>query len=301
MQHQNRQLQGRFVIALGISLLVFIAELGGGWWTGSLALLSDSAHVFLDVFALALSYVALRAAALPADARHTYGWHRFEVFAALANGLTLFAITIAIFYEAWERVQKPRPIHSAEMLVIATVGFAASLATARVLGEHHDDDLNARSAFLHVVGDALASLGVIVGGIVMLATGWYAIDPLISAFIGAIIVVGSWRVLRSSLHILFEGTPEGIAIREMAAAMSQGENVLDVHDLHLWSICSGYPALSAHVLVADSSCEATTAQMGTLKQALLERFGIRHTTIQLETTNCGQGVVVSEHGPTGLC
>ena len=296
MIHANPQLEHRFILALGISILVFIAELGGGWWTGSLALLSDSAHVFLDVFALALSYVALRAASLPADDRHTYGWHRFEVFAALANGLTLFAITIAIFYEAWERLQNPTPIHSAEMLVIATVGLVASLATARLLGEHHVDDLNARSAFLHVVGDALASLGVIVGGVVMLATGWYAIDPLISAFIGAIIVVGSWRVLRSSLHILFEGTPEGIAIRDVAEAMSQGEDVLDVHDLHLWSICSGYPALSAHVLVADTACQETTAQMGTLKQTLAERFGIRHTTIQFETTNCGQGTVVCQNG-----
>ena len=170
MNHSNPQLESRFLAALGISLLVFLAELIGGWWTGSLALLSDSAHVFLDVFALGLSYIALRVAALPADDRHTYGWHRLEVFAALANGVTLLAITLAIFYEAWGRLQNPAPIHSAEMLVIATVGLVASLATARVL-EHHDD-LNTRSAFLHVVGDALASLGVIVGGVVMLLTGW---------------------------------------------------------------------------------------------------------------------------------
>ncbi len=299
MQHENRQLENRFVIALGISVLVFLAELLGGWWTGSLALLSDSAHVFLDVFALALSYVALRAALLPADDRHTYGWHRLEVFAALANGITLLAITIAIFYEAWERLQNPTPIHSAEMLIIATVGLIASLATARVLGEHHDDDLNTRSAFLHVLGDALASLGVIVGGVVMLLTGWYALDPLISAFIGAIIVIGSWRVLRSSLHILFEGTPEGIAVRDVAEAMGQVSGVLDVHDLHLWSICSGYPALSAHVRVGDTACEATTAELETLKHTLAERFGIQHTTIQFETTNCGQGTVVCENGANG--
>jgi cobalt-zinc-cadmium efflux system protein len=298
MYHANPQLEKRFVIALGISVLVFLAELIGGWWTGSLALLSDSAHVFLDVFALALSYVALRVASLPADDRHTYGWHRLEVFAALANGVTLLAITIAIFYEAWERLQNPTPIHSAEMLIVATVGLVASLATARVLGEHHADDLNVRSAFLHVLGDALASLGVIVGGLVMLLTRWYALDPLISAFIGAIIVIGSWRVLRSSLHILFEGTPEGIAIRDVAEAMGQVKGVLDVHDLHLWSICSGYPALSAHVLIGDPACEATTAQMGTLKQTLMERFGIYHTTIQFETANCGQGSVVCENGST---
>ncbi|HEX7594210.1 MAG TPA: cation diffusion facilitator family transporter [Anaerolineae bacterium] len=292
MNHTNPQLERRFILALLISIVIFLAELVGGWWTGSLALLSDSAHVFLDVFALALSYVALRVAALPADDRHTYGWHRVEVFAALTNGITLLGITVAIFYEAWERLQNPTPIHSGEMLVIAIIGLVANLVTARLLHEHDHADLNTRSAFLHVVGDALASLGVIVGGIVMLMTGWYAIDPLISAFIGLIIVTGSWRVLRSSLHILFEGAPEGIAIGDVAQAMGNVAGVQEVHDLHLWSICSGYPALSAHILVADAACETTTTQMVSLKQTLAERFNIQHTTIQFETANCGQGTVV---------
>ncbi len=299
MIHSNTQLEQRFIVALAISVLVFLTELVGGWWTGSLALLSDSAHVFLDVFALGLSYVALRAASLPADDRHTYGWHRLEVFAALANGMALLGITAAIFYEGWERLQNPTPIHSAEMLVIASVGLVANLLTARLLHDHHDD-LNARSAFLHVVGDALASVGVIGGGILMLTTGWYVIDPLISAFIGLIILAGSWQVLRSSLHILFEGTPEGIAISDVAQAMGNRAGVLDVHDLHLWSICSGYPALSAHVRVVDASCDATATQMATLKQTLAERFNIQHTTIQFEVANCGQGTVVCRND-SGLC
>jgi cobalt-zinc-cadmium efflux system protein len=238
----------------------------------------------------------MRASALPADDRHTYGWHRLEVFAALANGVTLLGITTAILYEAWERLQNPTPIHSAEMLTIAVIGLIANLFTARLLDEHHHDDLNVRSAFLHVLGDALASVGVIVGGIVMMLTGWYIVDPLISVFIGVIVLAGSWRVLRSSLHILFEGTPEGIAVRDVARAMSQVTGVQEVHDLHLWSICSGYPALSAHVLVADAACDVTTVQMGWLKQTLAERFGIQHTTIQFETANCGQGTIVSKSG-----
>lgn len=295
MNHANTRLEQRFLIALALSALIFVAELVGGFWTGSLALLSDSAHVFLDVFALALSYIAMRVSALPADDRHTYGWHRLEVFAALANGVTLLAITLAIFYEAWERLHNPAPIHSVEMLTIAVIGLVANLGVARLLHEHHDD-LNTRSAFLHVIGDALASLGVIAGGIVIMLTGWYIVDPLISVFIGVIILAGSWRVLRSSLHILFEGTPEGIAIREVADAMGKVNGVLDVHDLHLWSICSGYPALSAHVLVANASCEAATAQLETLRQTLAERFKIQHTTIQFETTNCGQGTVVCQNG-----
>jgi len=295
MNHTNTQLERRFLIALAISLLVFVAELVGGWWTGSLALLSDSAHVFLDFFALALSYIAMRASALPADDRHTYGWHRLEVFAALTNGVTLLGITAAILFEAWERLQNPTPIHSVEMLTIAVIGLVANLGVARLLHEHHDD-LNTRSAFLHVIGDALASLGVIAGGIVIMLTGWYVVDPLISVFIGVIILAGSWRVLRSSLHILFEGTPEGIAVHDVAQAMAQVAGVQEIHDLHLWSICSGYPALSAHVLVANAACETTTTQMAALKQTLAEKFNIQHTTIQFETANCGQGTVVCTNG-----
>jgi len=294
MSHSNPQLAHRFVLALAISLLVFLVEFVGGLWTGSLSLLSDSAHVFLDFFALGLSYIALRVAALPPDDRHTYGWHRLEVFAALANAMTLLGVTIAIFYEAWERLGSPTPIHSVEMLLIAVVGLGANLATARLLHEHRGD-LNTRSAFLHVVGDALASVGVIAGGIVIWLTGWYVVDPLISALIGVIILAGSWRLLRSSLHILFEGTPEGITIGDVAQVMGTVPGVLEVHDLHLWSICSGYPALSAHVLVA----EARTAQMSALKQTLAERFGIQHTTIQFETTNCGQGTTVWQNGSQG--
>lgn len=284
------------MLALAISTLLFGAELVGGLWTGSLALLSDSAHVLLDVFALGLSYIALRAAALPPDDRHTYGWHRLEVFAALANGVTLLGITAAIFYEAWGRLQNPTPIRSGEMLVIAVVALVANLFTARLLHDHHGD-LNTRSAFLHVVGDALASLAVILGGILILAAGWYFVDPLVSAFIGLIIVVSSWRVLRSSLHILFEGTPEGIPVADVAQAMGTVSGVLDVHDLHLWSICSGYPALSAHVRVASASLDETTKQMTALRRALARRFGIRHVTIQFEMADCGQGTIACQNDP----
>ena len=294
MVHTNLQLERHFVLVLAISAFVFGAEFVGGWWTGSLALLSDSAHVLLDVFALALSYTALRVAALPADDRHTYGWHRLEVLAAFANGVALLAITAAIFRETWERLNNPTPIHSAAMLVIAMVGLVANLVAARLLNDHHGD-LNTRSAFFHVLGDALASLGVIVGGLLIVATGWYIVDPLISAFIGAIILAGSWRVLRGSLHILFEGTPEGISVAAVAQTMGAVSGVLDVHDLHLWSICSGYPALSAHVQVSDASCDVTATQLAALKQALAERFGIQHATIQFELANCGQGTVACQN------
>jgi cobalt-zinc-cadmium efflux system protein len=219
VHHALQTLQHRFVLSLGISALIFVVELAGGFWTGSLALLSDSAHVFLDFFALAFSSIALRVASLPADDRHTFGWHRLEVFAGLANGITLFAITIAILYEAWQRIHTPIAVHSSEMLVIAVVGLIANLITAHLLKEHHQHDLNVHSAFLHVVGDALSSVGVIIGGIIMLFTGWVIIDPIISMLICIFLFVGSWRLLRSSLHILFEGTPEGISLSEVVRAI----------------------------------------------------------------------------------
>jgi cobalt-zinc-cadmium efflux system protein len=287
LNHANQILQRRFALSLGISAFIFIAEFAGGFWTGSLALLSDSAHVFLDFFALALSYIALRVSTLPADDRHTYGWHRLEVFAGLTNGITLLAVTIAIFYEAWHRIQIPLAVQSGELLVIAVVGLIANLITAYLLKGHHQHDLNVHSAFLHVVGDALSSVGVIIGGITMLFTGWTIIDPIISVLICIFLFVGSWRVLRSSLHILFEGTPEGISLSEVARALADVDGVRNVHDLHIWSICSGYPALSVHIC-ADFD-DTSHERMSAIKNILQNRFGIEHTTIQFESVNCGQG------------
>jgi len=287
MNHANQTLQHRFVLSLGISALIFVAELLGGLWTGSLALLSDSAHVFLDFFALAFSYIALRVSTLPADDRHTFGWHRLEVFAGLANGITLFAVTITIFYEAWQRIKSPIAVHSAEMLTIAIVGLIANLITAQLLKEHHQHDLNIHSAFLHVVGDALSSVGVIIGGLIMLFTGWVIIDPILSVMICIFLFIGSWRVLRSSVHILFEGTPEGISLSEVARAIGEIDGVRDVHDLHIWSICSGYPALSVHVCADFDG--TTTERLSAIKKLLQDQFGIEHTTIQIDSVNCGQG------------
>jgi cobalt-zinc-cadmium efflux system protein len=287
MNHSSQTLQYRFALSLGISALIFIVELAGGFWTGSLALLSDSAHVFLDFFALTLSYIALRVSTLPADDRHTYGWHRLEVFAGLANGITLFAVTITIFYEAWQRIKSPIVVHSTEMLLIAVIGLIANLITAQLLKEHHQHDLNVQSAFLHVIGDALSSVGVIIGGVVMLLTGWSIIDPIISVMICIFLFAGSWRVLRSSIHILFEGTPENISLSAVALAIGEIDGVCDVHDLHIWSICSGYSALSVHVCANFD--ETTVERLSTIKKLLQERFGIEHTTIQIESVNCGQG------------
>ena len=302
--HPNKAIENRFVLSMLLTFAILIAEVVGGFWTGSLALLSDAAHVFMDVFALGLSYLALRLSSLPADDRHTYGFHRLEVVAALINGVTLGAIAIEIFSESWHRWFNPQPVKSVEMLVIAVIGLVVNLVVAFVLGGHeheHDhegedgaesheeaEDLNVRSAFLHVVGDAVSSVGVIVAAGVIWFTGWEWVDPLMSVFIGIIIVLSSWRVLKSSLHILVEGVPEHLSVEKIGQSMAGVSGVQDVHDLHVWSICSGHVALSAHIITADQTITDGNGIMTELK-ARLRQFGIEHTTIQFECAACGQG------------
>ena len=293
-------------LSIALTTLILVAEVVGGIWTGSLALLSDAAHVFMDVFALTLSFVALRLSALPPNDRHTYGYHRLEVLAALINGVTLGVIAIGIFWEAAARWNAPEPIKSSEMLVIAVIGLVVNLVVAFVLGGHHheeneadhaheQEDMNVRSAFLHVVGDAISSVGVILAAGVIWFTGWYWADPLASVVIGAIILLGSWRVLRPTLHLLMEGVPEGLDLARIEAALTALPEIRAIHDLHVWSLCAGHVALSAHMVVDDQELGRTTTLMNAIKRCLTEQFGIWHTTIQLEYTACGQGCCV--HAP----
>ena len=277
--HPNNGVEKRFLISIVLTALILVAEIIGGLWTGSLALLSDAAHVFMDIFALGLSFLALRLSALPADDRHTYGYHRLEVLAALANGLTLGVIAIGIFSEAIQRWQNPEPIKSTEMLVIAVIGLVVNLVVAFVLGGHdhdHDEaahgreDVNVKSAFLHVVGDAVSSVGVIVAAVLIGLTGAPWIDPLMSVLIGVIILLSSGRVLKSSLHILVEGVPEGLSVTQVSQAMADVMGVAEVHDLHVWSLCSGHVALSAHVVVSDQLLRDTGPVMNELKAALAD-------------------------------
>jgi len=296
MTRDTHHTEHRFLLSLALTGLILIAEVVGGLLTGSLALLSDAAHIFLDILALAMSYIALRVAALPPDDRHTYGFHRWQVIAALANGATLILVAFGIFREAWARFREPAPVLAGPMLAVAVAGLLVNLIVILVLRQHHHDDLNVRSAFLHVVGDALSSLGVIAAGIIMLLTGWTVADPIVSALIGLVILLGSGRVLRESLHILVEGTPTGISATQVAQAMSEAAGVEGVHDLHIWTVSPGYVALSAHVVLADQSLTEAERIREALRQILGERFGIHHTTVQLECGHCGQCLVTSWNG-----
>jgi cobalt-zinc-cadmium efflux system protein len=283
--HLRGHLQGKFRIAVGLTLAILFAEVIGGILTNSLALLSDAAHVFADVFALVLSWVAIYLTTLPASNRRTYGYHRTEVFAAFINGASLIVIAVWIFYEAILRLMNPEPVKSLPMLIVAAVGLLVNIIVALIFMRESHDNLNVKSAFLHVLGDALSSAGVIIGGVIMSFTGWYLVDPILSFAIGLVILFGSVRVTREALNILLEGTPKGVNTSEVSDEIKKFGFVKDVHDLHIWSIRSDYAALSAHVLVDAQSIRAMQNTLSSISDMLNEKFGIAHTTIQLE---CGE-------------
>ncbi len=292
--HNSSGTQTRFIISIALTCLILVAEVIGGLWTGSLALLSDSAHVLMDLLALGMSSLALRLSARPADDRHSYGYHRLEVLAALANGLTLIVISLGIWWESYQRWLSPEPVKSLEMLAIAAIGLAVNVVVAVILGVHPHDigdnparsDLNLRGALLHVIGDAISSVGVILAAVVISLTGWEWVDPLVSVLIGGIIAISAYRLTRSSLHILIEGVPEGLSTRRIGENMARVEGVNEVHDLHVWNICSGHVSLSAHIVVAPGTDQSHL--MADLKNRLHKDYGIEHTTLQFEGEACAQ-------------
>lgn len=281
-----------FLLAIALTAVTLVAEVIGGFWTNSLALLSDAAHVFMDLFALTLSLAAIRLAARPVSDRRTYGWHRAEILASLINGLSLLIIAVGILHEAWGRFQHPEPVKSREMFLIAVIGLVMNLIAARLLHGHAHDDLNVRSAFLHVLGDALASVGVIIGGLIILHTGWYVVDSLISAGIALIIGWGALRILREAGHILLEGVPPHIDLKQVVKRIKDQEGVSDVHQLHVWSICSHITALSAHIDLHPDDLHRQGEVIGRIEDMLDHDFHITRTTLQGQCYRCANGVTL---------
>ena len=290
-------------LALAITLTFLVAETVGGLLTGSLALLADAGHMATDAAALALSLAAVWLARRPATPRRSFGYLRAEVLAALVNAATLVAISILIFWEAFGRLGDPPAVESGPMLAIAVAGLVANAASAWVLmrGGGHVHNLNTRGAFLHVVGDLLGSVAAIVAALVMLATGWYLADPLLSVGIGLLILWGSWRLLRESLDVLLEATPAGIDPAAVRAAMAAVDGVADVHDLHVWTVTSGLIALSSHVEVAAG--RDWHPILLDLAARLRDRFGIAHVTLQPEEAHALGGGFrgCSLDSPAGRC
>lgn len=271
------------IIALSITAGIMLLEFFGGLVTNSLALLSDSGHMASDASSLLLSLIAMWFAARPASARKTYGFHRFEILAALANGAALFLVAGIIVWEAIERLMAPPAVASGTMMGIALIGLAANLLSAWVLmrkGDVHGN-LNLKSAYLHVLGDALGSVGAIVAGALMMAFGWYIADPIISVFVAVLILKSAWGVLSSSVHILMEGTPARINQEAVVRALKAIDGVEDVHDLHCWTITSGMDSFSCHLLIRDHADGQHILQRAI--EIMSKDFGIDHTTIQVET------------------
>lgn len=267
--------------ALAISAAYFFAEVIAGFATNSLALLSDAGHMLSDVGAMALSLFAFRMAARPATHSSTYGYHRAEILAALFNGLTLWLIVGVIFTAAYNRFFNPPQVESFGMMVVAFLGLLVNIAAGLILHHGHHHNLNMRGAFLHVVSDAVGSVGAIVAGLVMLTTGWYLADPLISVFIGILVLFSSWNLVKDSVSVLMQSVPKGIRLDEVRATIEAVDGVAKVHDLHVWAVTSDIYTLSAHAVVENGGDFHDV--LDGIEITLKERFNIEHTTIQLET------------------
>lgn len=281
-ENSNRSVMKPIAIALGITTAFMVIEAIGGFLTNSLALIADAGHMATDVAALAFSLLAMRLARRPPTARRSFGYLRAEILAAFINSAFLIGLTFVILWEAVQRLSEPPEVQGGPMLIVAVAGLIANLCSAWVLsrGGGHEDNLNTRGAFLHVISDALGSLGAILAAIIMLTTGWYLADPLLSGGIGLLIIWSAWKLLAESVDILLEATPKTIDPDAVTNAAKQVPGVRDLHDLHIWTVSSGVVAMSAHVTVEDFS--GWTKTCTELDHLLEERFGIAHATLQPE-------------------
>ena len=281
-------LERRLAWALLITFGIFIMEIVGGFLSNSLALKSDAGHLFGDVMALGLSLFAVRISRLPPTVKRTFGYQRAEVFAAMINGLTLFFLAGYIFFEAYRRLMEPEPIKSILMLIVAIIGLLANTIVIFGLRGHAAENLNIRAAFLHVVGDMLGSVGVVTGGLIMYLTGNYLADPIISFFVGAIILFGAVGVLREGINILLEGVPGTVKYDDLKADMETIDGVISVHDLHIWTISSSNVVLSAHVRVPDQRTHTAQRILNSVTGLLKKKYKIRHATLQIECECCAE-------------
>ncbi|MBI5234323.1 MAG: cation transporter [Deltaproteobacteria bacterium] len=289
---KNETVNSALARAAFFTSAIFLIELIGGWLTNSLALMSDAAHVAMDLFALSLSLFAHRIAQRPATDTRTYGLHRLEIFASLINGLTLLLVAVFIFYKAYARFMAPPEVKLMGMLVFALAGLAVNLIVAFMLKGHAERDLNLKSAFYHVLGDAASSVGVVAGAIIIYATGFKAVDPIVSVLIGIIIMAGASGIIREASHILLEGVPKELDLNEVISDMKAIEGVVGVHSLHLWSICHNIHALSAHVDIAPERSNSQSCLINSINETLAHRHRIFYTTIQAECTTCDTGSVL---------
>jgi cobalt-zinc-cadmium efflux system protein len=273
---ENRR---RMLVALAINLAMLVATVVGGILTHSLALLADGGHLASDVGAIAIALVAARLASVAPTAARTYGLQRSEVIAALINGVALVVVAALIVFEAIARFSDPPDVAGTGVLVLGLLGLAGNIAATMVLARGEREDLNLEAVLRHSFGDALSSLGVVAAGAIVLTTGWNQADAIASLLIAALIAASSWRLLKEPIDVLMEAAPAGMSASEIGEALAADKDVIEVHDLHVWTVTSGFPALSAHVVVCRG-CDRDLVR-GRLERILRDRFDIHHTTLQV--------------------
>lgn len=267
--------------------LILAVEIAGGLLSNSLALLSDAGHVFADIIALSLSWYGVRQAERPATSRMTFGYHRVGVIIALINAVSIFAIAGVIFFEASRRWQQPPEVNSPLMMAAAIVGLSVNVFIALWLRKEQKSNLNVRSAFWHVLGDALASVGVIIGAVIILLTGQFLVDPIVSVLIGFIIVLAAWRILKEGFKVLLEATPYQVDVNRMVSTLKKIKGVKGVHDVHVWSISPELHAMSCHVFIRDLPLSQAADIRKEVEKVLQQQFDIEHSALQMECQECG--------------
>jgi cobalt-zinc-cadmium efflux system protein len=274
------------IITLAIVIVVMLAEFIGGIVSNSLALVGDAGHMLVDGLALGLSLFAIYLARRPSTLARTFGYHRVEIMAALANGSILVGVSALIFFGAYQRFREPSEVETPLMLATAAVGLVANLIGIWLLRKGSHASLNIRGAFWHVLGDTVSSVGVIAAGLIIRFTGWVAADPLVAMVIGVVILWGAIRLVRDSVDILMEAVPRHISAETVVVVLKELPGVEEIHDVHIWTITSGIVALSAHLMIQDQMVSLSTDVRDSVNRVLAERFGITHTTLQLESSRC---------------
>mgnify|MGYP002651620524 CR=1 FL=1 len=277
------------LIVLCLSGSYMIAEVIGGFATKSLALLADAAHMMTDVVGLFLAYMAIKIGEKKANSKKTFGYYRTEILAAVINAVILLGISVYVLFEAYQRFKNPPEVQSGAMMIVAGIGLVVNIVGIFIIRKGSDESLNMKGAYFEVLSDALTSVGVMIAGIIMLTTGWYYADPLISAAIGLLIFPRTWRLLKEAINVLLEGTPKDVNIEELRKSLESVQGVKKLHDLHVWSLTSGLNAMSSHVIAEHS--EDLNVLLKTLSDKATTEFKISHTTFQIETEGHQEGEV----------
>ena len=274
----------RLLIAITLTIIMMVGEIAGGIISGSLALLSDAGHMLTHSFALIVSFLAIIYSCRPATKEKSFGFYRAEILAALFNGITLIIITGFIFWEAYKRIINPRPVAELEMFIVAVIGLIVNIATALILYKASKNSLNIRSAFVHMIGDAASSVGVIAGAVIIYFTGFYIIDPIFSIIIAILILIWAVVLIRDSVRILMESTPKNINVNKLSENILKiNDSIKAIHDLHVWEITTGMYCMTAHIIIDDMNVSHTEKLLSELQDFLYDKYNIQHPIIQFES------------------